>query len=70
MRVYELRFNCPDLRTQEDADGVRASLLDAPGIEDVDVDWRAGKVRAVASSQDYGATVLRHLIEAGFPPED
>jgi hypothetical protein len=70
MTVYQLTYHCPDLHTQEDAEIVRESLMNAPGFSDIDVDWRTGKVVVATANQDGGKDATMRLINAGFRPEE
>ncbi len=68
--MFELTFRCPDVKTMDDAEIVRESLMVSPGISEVDVDWRGGYVRAATANQDGGKDLERRLSEAGFPAEE
>jgi hypothetical protein len=70
MNTYRLTYRCPDIHTQEDAECIRDALMSAPGVGDIEVDWRTKIVQVVCSDQDGGKTVLQLLIGAGFSPED
>jgi hypothetical protein len=70
MTVFQLTFRCPDIKTMEDAEQVRETLMDSPGISDVDVDWRGGYVRATTANQDGGRDLIVRLSKAGYPCED
>ncbi len=70
MNVYELTFRCPDIKTQEDAEILRETLADGPGVGMIEVDWRTKIVQVVTSNQDAGRDVLKRLIDAGYRPED
>lgn len=70
MTVYQLTFHCPDMRTQEDAEIVRESLMNAPGFSDIEADWRTGIVTIATANQDGGKDATRRLIDCGFRPEE
>jgi len=62
-------FECPDIRTQMDAEIIRETLANASGIDDcqVDVPARSVTVRFVEALND--AALRGHLRDAGFPAE-
>ncbi|HSI73092.1 MAG TPA: hypothetical protein VK934_07925 [Fimbriimonas sp.] len=70
MTVYQLTFRCPDLKTIEDAEIIKASLMDSPGFSDIDIDWRGGYIRAATANQDAGRDLIARLSKAGFPCTD
>jgi hypothetical protein len=70
MTVFQLTFRCPDVKTLDDAEIVRESLMMSPGISDVEVDWRGGYVKAATANQDGGKDLEKRLRDCGFPPED
>jgi hypothetical protein len=53
-----------------DETSVHDILFAAPGVDDVEVDMRTGRVRVVIVNQDGGADVRARLTRAGFPPAD
>jgi hypothetical protein len=69
MTVYQLTFHCPDLKTLDDARILEATLMESPGISDVEVDWRSGMVKVATANQDGGTDVIARLSKAGFPRE-
>ena len=70
MRVFELRYRCPDLHNQEDAEILRETLGSSPGIGMVEVDLSTRTVRVETANSDGGVDVYQRLINAGYPPED
>lgn len=70
MNVYSLSFKCPDIMTQADAEIVRATVLDSPGVGDVDVDFINKIVLVSTANVDEGLDVRTRLFQAGYPPEE
>jgi hypothetical protein len=70
LKLFELMFVCPDMKTQQDAMTIQEMLDSQPGIEDVDIDLPMRRVRVVCADSDSDVDVRRHLSQAGFPPED
>ena len=70
MNVYALTFTCPDLTTQADAEIVRETLIDSPGVGEVDVDYINKVVKVTTANQDAGLDVRTRLFQSGFPPNE
>jgi hypothetical protein len=70
VQTTELILRCPDIHTQEDEMIIHQTLQAAPGIGDVEVDYKTGEVRILTANQDGGLDVRRRLADAGFPPEE
>jgi hypothetical protein len=70
MVTYQLKYRCPDIQSQEDAEIVREMLVNLPGVGDFDVDWRSKTVSVVTASQDDGKSVYAALLRSDYPPED
>lgn len=70
MTTFEILFTCPDLMNQEDQLIIGQTLDGSPGINDIDVDFAAKRVRVTTANQDGGVDVRAKLVAAGFPPSD
>jgi hypothetical protein len=70
MQEIERTFHVPDLDTQAAVQNLRQVLGDTPGITDAEVLLEPQVVRVWLSNPEAEAMVRRHLIGAGYPPED
>ena len=68
--LVSLQYHCPDIRTMSDAEIARETLRNAPGIEDIEIDWRTSTVKVVTANQDGARDISQRLIDSGFRPAE
>ncbi len=70
MEVFAKSFYCPDMVSQEDAMAVQESLINAPGIDEIEPDHVTHTVYVSSANQDGLGDIEWRLRDAGFPVED
>lgn len=70
MQTITRTFVCPDIDSQSAAMLIEQTLADTPGVMESDVSLANRTVVVKLRDVEGEATVRRHLVAAGFPPED
>ena len=66
----ERMFVCPNMDTQVAAELIQHEMDNTPGVLECEVSLANRTVRVLLGDMDGEASVRRHLIAAGFTPED